>query len=197
MTDAYSLIKFHVCPFQLSVLNHQGNHSLELWNCLFLLLFIRVEAQTYYNAKVLNTLECTSVSLESECRRNYVSELGVVLSWTMSWQLQVFAIIVMSIQYSTVLWNCVTSIVHANPSESTCLYLHSLHVIMLLIFNFLPELTDTAKKDHSCSHAYQFLVDEFTTQHLIGTYTKPIVALADGFCMGGVSKPGALILTYI
>ena len=139
-------------------------HSFELCNCLFLLLFIRVEAKPYYNANVLKTLECISITLESEYRINCVSEFGVVLSWTMSWQLQVFAIIVMSVQYSAVLWNCVTSKLHSNPSECLCLYLHSLHVIMLLFFNFLPELTDTAKKDHSSSHAFQFLVDAFSTQ---------------------------------
>jgi len=37
------------------------------------------------------------------------------------------------------------------------------------------------------SSAFQFLKDEFRTQYTINTYNVPVISLADGYCMGGVS----------
>ena len=50
------------------------------------------------------------------------------------------------------------------------------------------ELSETARRDHSSESSFQFLRDEYNTQHTIGTYRKPFVSLADGYCMGGVSN---------
>lgn len=65
-----------------------------------------------------------------------------------------------------------------------CLYFILLLFIILYI---ILELSETAKKDHSSPDAFKFILDEFNTQYLIGTYNKPVVALAHGYCMGGVS----------
>ena len=52
----------------------------------------------------------------------------------------------------------------------------------------LVELYETIRRSQGGEISIQFLRNQFNTQHAIGNYKKPYVALADGYCMGGVSN---------